>query len=143
MVSASDQEPGEKFCPRCQLTKLITDFYLATRTNAKEGSPRRRMHWCIECHKKYSAQRRRNLLAVKGQAYRDQENARVRRHMSQQEAIDKRRAAERAKQAAMRELRLRHTKEYGALLNAARQREGLPTRPRVRPEKPAVQERAA
>lgn len=142
MDNVSDQEPGKKFCPRCQDEKLITEFYLATRTNAKEGSPRRRMHWCIECHKKYSAQRRRNLLATKGQAYRDQENARVRKHMSQQEAVDKRRAAERAKQRAMRELRLRHTREYAALLNAARQLEGLPTQPRPRPEK-SVEDKAA
>jgi len=121
---------GVKVCSRCQQEKVITSFYLATKTNARDGVPRRRMHWCIDCHKKYSAQKRRNRLAVEGQAYRDKENARVRRYMSRDDAADRRRAAERAKQAAVRELMLRHTKEYSALLAAARLREGLspPTR---------------
>lgn len=116
---------GVKVCSRCQVEKVITAFYLATKTNAKDGAPRRRMHWCIDCHKKYSAQKRRNRLAAEGQAYRDQENARVRKYMSKDVAADRRRAAERAKQAAMRELRMRHTKEYAALLAAARLQEGL------------------
>lgn len=122
---------GVKVCSRCQEEKIITAFYLATKTNAKDGIPRRRMHWCIECHKKYSAQRRRNRLAAEGQSYRDLENARIRQYMSKGDAADRRRAAERAKQTAVRELMLRHTKEYAALLAAARLREGIPTGRRI------------
>lgn len=127
MTVEDESAEGTKVCSRCEKEKLITDFYLATRTNQKEGAPRRRMHWCIDCHKKYSAQKRRNRLASEGEAYRDRENMRVRRYMSLPDVADKRRATERAKQAAMRELRLRHTKEYAALLAAARVREGLPS----------------
>lgn len=119
--------PGMKQCNRCEIPKLITDFYLATKTGHKPGTPRRRMHWCKECHKKYSTQRRTARLRAEGELYREKENKRVRKYMSREDAADHRRASERAKQAAIRELRLRHEEEYAALLRAARRREGLRT----------------
>jgi hypothetical protein len=119
--------PGMKKCVRCELPKLITDFYLATKTGQRPGTPRRRMHWCKECHKKYSTQRRAARLKAEGQAYRDRENQRVRTYMNQEVAADNRRASERAKQAALRELRERHSGEYATLLREARAREGLHT----------------
>jgi hypothetical protein len=121
-----DEGPGKKTCSRCKNPDLlITDFYLATKTGANPDAPRRRMHWCKQCHKDYSANRRKTRLTTEGQAYRDAENKRVRAYMSQPQVADKRRASERANQAAMRELKLRHIEEYQALLAAARQLEGL------------------
>lgn len=119
-------EEGKKTCNRCKNPDLlITDFYLASRSKSNPDAPQRRMHWCKECHKEYSAKRRKTRVALEGQAYRDAENRRVRTYMSQPQAADRRRASERAKGAAMRELKLRYAQEYEALLGAARQLEGL------------------
>lgn len=121
---------GMKWCATCTpetpgdppgKLKLITDFYLAS--GASSG---RRMHWCKDCHKRFSRENRRSRLVNEGQAYRDAENARVRNYMAREDAAEKRRAAERAKQAAMRALRTRHPDEYNRLLKAARINEGLP-----------------
>lgn len=123
-METPQEDAGKRTCSRCKNPDLlITDFYLATRT--KPGAPQRRMHWCKECHKEYSKRRRKMRLATEGQAYRDAENRRVRAYMSKSEALDRRRAAERAKHSAIRELRLRHAEEYEALLEAAKQLEGL------------------
>lgn len=119
-------ETGLKTCSRCDRDDLlITDFYLASKSKTHPDAPRRRMHWCKTCHKEYSAKRRRTRISLEGQAYRDAENKRVRSYMSQPEVADRRRATERAKGAAMRELKLRHLEEYNALVAAARQLEGL------------------
>lgn len=127
-VVPSEIPDGMKWCGTCNdgagEMKLITDFYFA-RSEDKNDPQRRRMHWCKECHKRYSRLHRRSLLVAKGQSYRDAENNRVRTRMSKQDAADARRAAERAKQAAVRALRASHRDEYQRLLKAARINEGL------------------
>lgn len=131
-TAPADVPPGMKWCSTCPpetpgdppgRIRFITDFYFASGHNA-DGT-RRRMHWCKECHKRYSRDNRLNRLALGGEAYRDDENLRIRNYMSQESAAEARRAAERAKQAALRALRARHQDEYKRLLKAARINEGL------------------
>lgn len=103
-----------KECARCGEEKTLTDFYTG-----------RRISWCKECHKKYSRQLRRNRVANEGRQYLNEEAARVRRALSKEGAADIRRASERAKRAALGELRARHKREYRELLKRARREEGL------------------
>lgn len=123
---------GMKWCATCPpetaggppgRLKLITDFYTAS---GERNGERRRMHWCKECHKRYSRDNRLNRVVHEGEKYRDAENQRIRAYMANEDAAERRRAAERAKQSALRALRTHHSDEYKRLLKAARLSEGLP-----------------
>lgn len=103
-------------CTRCHEEKLVTEFRMIGAT---------RSSWCLVCHQKYSRQLRAARTASHGDQYRDKENRRVREHLSQEAVADRRNAADRARRAALRELALRHPKEFRDILRAARKLEGL------------------
>lgn len=126
------KNPGTQTCKRCQKEKLLTEFHFQ-RDRAKPGqvaseAPRiRYRRECKDCHRESMRQRRVAAVKTGGIEYLDDETSRIREfYRNNPDRLEMRRAADRAKYAALAELKARHTEEYTQLLQYYRRHEGIP-----------------
>lgn len=115
---------GMKVCSKCRKTKLITEFHLLNGP-AEEGREPRRRSDCKECHAKTMRDYRLARVKKEGEAYLEHERKRVRDYSKANLQADSRRAVERARHAALRELKRRHPGEYRELELEFRRQEGV------------------
>jgi hypothetical protein len=132
ITTATGISPGTQVCKRCQKEKLLTEFHFQ-RDRPKPGqaasdAPRiRYRRECKECHKENMRQRRVEKVKSGGIEYLDNETSRIREfYRNNPDRLEMRRAADRAKYAALAELKARHMNEFNQLIQYYRRHEGIP-----------------
>lgn len=128
----SNAKAGTQVCKRCQKEKLLTEFHFQ-RDRPKPGqqatdAPRiRYRRECKDCHKEGMRQRRVAEIENGGVEFLEKETNRLRTYYrNNPDRLEMRRAADRAKYAALAELKARHMTEFNQLLQYYRRHEGIP-----------------
>jgi hypothetical protein len=116
---------GIKTCTRCGESKLITEFHFLN-GNDTGVQERRRRSDCKECHQATMREYRKRRVAAEGEEYLASERERVRSYsLPDNPQAEQRRAVERARHRALRNLKDRHPGEYTELERAFLRAEGV------------------
>lgn len=114
---------GMKACSKCGKVKLITAFHLLN--GGVEGPDARRRSDCKECHVETMRNYRKTRVEKDGETYLQHERDRVRDYGGANPQADARRAIERARHRALRELKRRYPSEYHELERQFKVEEGV------------------